>query len=150
MVVVVQRMVVVVQSFVLIVPTVDVVPTVVVPSVVVIRKNVVVDVTVVDVATVIVFVVVVAVLFVVVVCCSEESAPAPLVGLWRFECGEDGLVEDVLQTLLRQRRTFHEFHGLELLGQLLPVFQSDGPLTVFGQFLHDADFVPQIDLSSHN
>lgn len=66
--------------------------------------------------------------------------------LWGLQCGQDRLIEDVLEPFLRQRRALDIFDCLQFLGQLLALLQRYGFLFVLGQLLQRALLIAQIDL----
>lgn len=63
-----------------------------------------------------------------------------------FQRGQDGLVEYVLESFLRQRRALHVLDRLQLLGQLLALLQRNRFLLVLGQLLQRTLLIAQIDL----
>ena len=68
----------------------------------------------------------------------------------RSRASETHLVKDVLQTLLRQRRTLHILHRTQFPREAFSLLRSDGPLLLPLQFLQDLGVVPQIDLRADN
>jgi len=78
----------------------------------------------------------------------KKSAFALLSGFWGFESGENGFVENILQSSLSQSRAFHEFHCFQLLGEFFSMFKSDRLLAIFGELLDDTRLIAQINLSS--
>ena len=60
----------------------------------------------------------------------------------------DGLVEDVLEPLLRQRRALHVLDGLVLVCHRLPVRGGRGPHLVGRQLLPLLLVVPEVDLGA--
>jgi len=63
----------------------------------------------------------------------QQGALALWLLAWRFERGQDGLIEHVLEALLGQRRAFNVLHGAQLPGELLCAFCGDGALLVLCQ-----------------
>lgn len=60
----------------------------------------------------------------------------------------DRKVEDFLQTLLGERRTFHVFNSFDLSGQLLALCGADGGQALLFQALEELRVVTQIDFGS--
>lgn len=66
-----------------------------------------------------------------------------------FQRGQDGLVEYVLESFLRQRRALHILDRLQLLGQLLALLQRNGLLLILRQLLQRTLLVAQINLRTN-
>lgn len=60
------------------------------------------------------------------------------------------LIEDVLQLILSQGRTFDILDGSKLLGHSIPIFLSHWLHLLLGQFFTHAGFFPQIGLGPDN
>ena len=52
-------------------------------------------------------------------------------------------------THLRKGRALHVFDGMQLSHKAFPCFLCDGPLLVFGKFLHGGGVISQVNLSPH-
>lgn len=66
-----------------------------------------------------------------------------------FQRGQDGLVEYVLKSFLRQRRALHVLDRLQLLGQFLALLQRNGLLLILSQLLQRTLLIAQINLRTN-
>lgn len=80
---------------------------------------------------------------------SKNSALSRLLRLRWFEGGQDGFIEDILQSSLSQSRALHVLDCFEFLRQLLPQLVADGLLLILRQLLHCGSIVSQVNLSPH-
>jgi hypothetical protein len=83
-------------------------------------------------------------------CCKANDGDRLLLDHGRLERGDDGLVKDVLEALLRQGRALDVLDGAELTREPLARVVLDGPLLLPGELLADGGVLSQVDLGADN
>jgi hypothetical protein len=82
--------------------------------------------------------------------CKAIDGDRLLLDHGRLERGDDGLVKDVLEALLRQSRALDVLDGAELTREPLARVMLDGPLLLPGELLADGGVLSQVDLGADN
>ena len=82
--------------------------------------------------------------------CKAIDGDRLLLDHGRLERGDDGLVKDVLEALLRQGRALDVLDGAELTREPLARVVLDGPLLLPGELLADGGVLSQVDLGADN
>lgn len=80
----------------------------------------------------------------------EHNALFALLDHWRLESSHNGLVENVLETLLSKSRTLDVLDGAELSGQLVALLGGHGSQLVSGELVENHLIGSQIDLGADN
>lgn len=80
---------------------------------------------------------------------SEEGTRPSLFGLGlRAQNGADGLVKDVLESLLGEGRTFQVLYGANLLGHCQALWVGNGGQLPLSELLHSFLVLAQIELGA--
>lgn len=80
----------------------------------------------------------------------EHNALFVLLDHWRLKSSHDGLVENVLETLLSERRALDVLDGAELSGELVALLVGHGSQLVSGELVENHLIASQIDLGADN
>jgi hypothetical protein len=80
----------------------------------------------------------------------EHNALFVLLDHWRLKSCHDGLVENVLETLLSKGRTLDVLDGTEFSGELVALLSGHGSQLVSGKLVKNHPVTSQINLGTNN